>query len=148
MSRIAGRRGRLYAGIASGGTAVAIGVATGCPVIWSMSVSICSTIDFTVAFLDVTSLGDTNHVYVAGLPDASGAFTGFYDNVGTAQLYTAARDGLARNMYLYSDNTQLTDYWYGTALFDFGAKGGVNTAVECQGKWRAASAFYNPLRGA
>ena len=60
------------------------------------------TINFTVAKVDVTALGDSNLVWVAGLPDASGDFTGFYDTA-TSQTYTAiAVDGLPRNFYLYS----------------------------------------------
>ena len=58
------------------------------------------TINFTVAKVDVTALGDTNLVWVAGLPDASGDFTGFFDTA-TSQTYTAAIDGLSRNFYLY-----------------------------------------------
>ena len=45
-------------------------------------------------------MGDQNLIRVAGLPDASGDFSGFYDTV-TAQTYTAATDGLPRNFYLY-----------------------------------------------
>ena len=39
---------------------------------------------------------------MAGLPDASGDFSGFWDDA-TAQTYSAAGDGLSRNMYLYPD---------------------------------------------
>ena len=57
------------------------------------------SINFTVAKVDVTAMLDTNLIYVSGLPDASGDFTGFYDT-STAQTYVSAVDGLPRNFYL------------------------------------------------
>ena len=128
MARVHGRRGRLYAGIASD-TAVAE------PITFLNKWDI----NWTVDKVDVTCLGDTNKVYVSGLPDASGSFGGFYDNA-TAQLYTASQDGLARRFYLYPDISD-GDYFYGTALFDFAASGGVTEGVAVSGSWAAASAI-------
>lgn len=126
MARKHGRNGRLYVAIASGGTPE--------PVTFLREWSI----DFSVDNIDVTSLGDTNKVYVAGLPDASGSFSGFFDSE-TAQLYTAASDGVARGFYLYPDTGDAT-YWSGTALFDFSVSGSVDGAVDVSGNWNAASA--------
>jgi hypothetical protein len=128
MARVHGRRGRLYAGIASDTAAAE-------PIVFLNSWSI----NFTVDKVDVTSFGDTNTTYVSGLPDASGDFGGFYDTA-TEQLYTASQDGLARKFYLYPDISD-GDYFYGTALFDFGAAGGVGDAVTISGSWSAASAI-------
>lgn len=127
MARVHGRRGRLYAGIASD-------TASAEPITFLNSWSI----DFTTDKVDVTSFGDTNKVYVSGLPDASGSFGGFYDNA-TAQLYTASQDGLARRFYLYPDTSD-GDYFYGTALFDFSINGAVADGVAVSGSWAAASA--------
>ena len=126
MARKHGRNGRLYAAIASGGTAQPIAFLSQ----WS--------IDFTVDNADVTALGDTNKVYVAGLPDSSGSFSGFFDSAGS-DMYTAATDGLARAFYLYPDTADAT-YWYGTALFDFSVSGAVDGAITVSGDWNAASA--------
>lgn len=126
MARIAGRQGRLYAGISSAGTAEPITFLNK----WSM--------DFETDKIEVTAFGDTGKVYVSGLPDAKGDFGGFYDNA-TAQLYTAATDGVARKFYLYPDNSLTTQYWFGTALFDFSINGDVGGAVEISGSWAAAS---------
>jgi len=41
---------------------------------------------------DVTCFGDTNKVYVPGLPDISGSFGGFW-NSSALELFTAAQDG-------------------------------------------------------
>jgi hypothetical protein len=88
MARIHGRSGRLYAGIASSGTAEPIAFLNS----WS--------VDFSSDDVEVTSFGDTSKVYVSGLPDVAGTFAGFYDDA-TAQMYTAAVDGVARKFYLY-----------------------------------------------
>jgi hypothetical protein len=101
------------------------------------------SINFTVAKVDVTAMGDPNLLYVAGLPDASGDFSGYYDTA-TAQTYVAATDGLPRNFYLYPSNlaAQLSptpQYFFGTILPDYAVTGGVTTAVSLKSTWNAAS---------
>lgn len=90
----------------------------------------------------MTAFEDTNKTYVSGKPDASGSFSGFWDNA-TAQTYTAATDGLARRMYLYPDATVGTagPYWFGTGFPDFSISGGVADSVTISGDWQAASAW-------
>ena len=129
MARIAGRNLRMYVGIASD-------TASAEPIAYISKFTITSeTDDF-----EVTAGGDTNKVYVSGLPDASGSFNGFYDDA-TAQTYTASSDGLARRFYLYPTTPSLTGpYWFGTGLFDFNAEGGVGEAVTVSGDFQAASA--------
>jgi hypothetical protein len=129
MARIHGRRGRLYAGIASDTAAAE-------PVTFLDKYSI----DFTVDKVDVTCFGESTKVYVAGIADASGSFSGFYDNA-TAQLFTAATDGLARKTYIYPDTSSSTTYFFGTALFDFNMSTGTAEASSVSGSWSAASAF-------
>jgi hypothetical protein len=89
---------------------------------------------------EVTALGDANKVYVAGLPDASGDFSGFYDDA-TVQTYTAATDGVARKMYIYPSILTASQYWYGTALPDFNVSSAVGGAAEITASWNAASAW-------
>ena len=129
MARIHGRRGRLYAGIASDTAAAE-------PVTFLDKYSI----DFTVDKVDVTCFGESTKVYVAGIADASGSFSGFYDSA-TAQLFTAATDGLARKTYIYPDTSSSGTYFFGTALFDFSMSTGVGEASTISGSWAAASAF-------
>jgi hypothetical protein len=85
---------------------------------------------------DVTAFTDANKVYVAGLPDASGEFSGFCDDA-TTQTYTAESDGLSRKFYLYPTSFG-TQYWYGTILPDFKAKAKVDGPVEISAKWNGA----------
>jgi len=126
MARIAGRSGRLYAGISSAGTAEPIAFLNN----WRLN--------FATDKLDVTAFGDTTKVYVSGLPDCQGTYGGFYDTA-TAQLYTAATDGIARKFYLYPDNATVGSYWFGTAIFDFNVESGVAGSVNITGALAAAS---------
>lgn len=128
MSRIHGRNGSVYMNLASGGTAE--------PVAFLNSWSISAQTDKA----DVTAFGDPNKVYVAGLPDSSGEFSGFYDD-GTVQTYTAAVDGVARKFYLYPSRLTNSQYWFGTILPDFSVNGAVGGAVEVSASWNAASAI-------
>lgn len=85
---------------------------------------------------EVTAFGDGSKVYVAGLADASGSFSGFWDSAGGLQ---AVADGLARKFYIYPTTTDTTKYWYGTATFDITVSTSVGGAVEVSGSWAAAT---------
>jgi hypothetical protein len=126
MPRISGRNGAIYVALTSGGSAAPLAFTKK----WMA--------DFKTARENVTAFQDTSNVYVAGLPDASGSFDGFYDDA-TAQTYTAAVDGLARRFYLYPTTSSTGTYFYGTAFFDFSVDVGVDSAVTVKGTWSAAS---------
>jgi len=126
MARIAGRNGRVYIAITSVGTAAPLPFQAS----WSLSAA--------VDKIDVTAMGDTNKVYVSGLPDASGEFSGFYDDA-TAQTYTAATDGLPRKFYLYPNLLLVTQYWFGEVLPDFSVNATVDGAVQVSASWNASS---------
>nr|MDT0658025.1 hypothetical protein [Micromonospora sp. DSM 115978] len=130
MSRLHGRKGRVYLGVASD-----TAEASPLPFIATWAVN------FTVERLDVTALEDPNRVYVAGLPDASGEFGGFFDDA-TAQTYTAATDGLARKFYLYPDRSVSTKYFFGTILPDMSITSGVAAATAISATWSAASGVF------
>lgn len=128
MARIAGRNGRLYAAIASGGSAEPIAFVNK------------FNVNFSVNDYDVTAFGDSGQVFVAGLPSCEGNYAGFYDTA-TAQLYTAATDGVARKFYFYWDTNDLTKYLFGTAIFDMNIEQGVDQSVNISGNFKAASPF-------
>lgn len=125
MARLAGRSGRLYVSITSGGTAEPITYLNQ----WS--------INFATDNIDVTAMGDTHKVYVSSLPDCSGSYAGFYDDA-TAQLFTSAIDNVARKFYLYPGSST-AQYWFGTALFDFSVSADVSGAASISGDFAAAS---------
>lgn len=133
--RIHGRNGVVYVGIASGAAASPVAYLN----TWS--------INFSVDIPEVTALGDSNKIYVSGLPDASGDFGGFFDDT-SQQLYTAARDGVARPFYLYPNAVQDPAlYWFGSVLPDFSVTGGVAAAVAIKSTWKAASAILKYAPG-
>ena len=127
----------VYVGIASGAAASPVAYMND----W--------TINFTVDQPEVTAFGDLNKIYVSGLPDASGEFSGFYDDA-SRQLYTAARDGVARNFYLYPNTVADPNmYWFGQILPDFAISGNIGAAISVKANWKASSAIlkYNPVDG-
>jgi hypothetical protein len=126
MARIAGRNAALYINLTSGGTAE--------PVAFLSKYSI----NFSADRYEVTAFGDVGKAYVAGLPDAQGDYTGWYDNA-TVQTYTSAVDGVARKCYLYPDRTNATQYWWGTAFFDMKIDIAVDGAIDLSGTFAAAS---------
>lgn len=134
MARRHGRNGQIYIGLTN--------AAAASPLPFQASWSINMNVDKQ----DVTAFGDGNKVYVAGLPDASGDFSGFMDDA-TSQTYIAAVDGLARNFYLYADVTNSPNvYWFGTVLPDFSADGAIAGPVNFKSTWNAASRIqrYTP----
>lgn len=131
MSRIHGRNGIVYLGVNPTDTASPMAYLSD----WS--------INFSVAKVDVTCMGDSNLIWVAGLPDASGDFSGFFDTA-TAQTYVAAQDGQPRNFYLYPSTIgQLGanpgQYFFGQILPDYSLAGGVSAAVTLKSTWNAAT---------
>jgi len=127
VARIHGRNGTLYVDIAGGGSASLVSFINA------------YTMPRATDIQEVTAFTDGNKTYVAGLPDSKGTYGGWFDTA-TAQLYTAASDGVARKFYLYVDATNPThNYWYGTAIFDTTIKGGVGEAVSISGNLAAAS---------
>ena len=137
MVRRHGRNGQVYVGVTSGAAAS--------PVTFQAAWSINMVTDK----VEVTAFGDGNKIYVAGLPDASGDFSGFMDDV-TSQTYIAATDGLARNFYLYPDAINDPNvYWFGTILPDFSVDGAIAGAVNAKATWNAASKVqrYTPFGG-
>lgn len=135
MSRIHGRNGVAYIAIDGAGGANPTAAPMAFLSEWS--------INFVVDKADVTAMTDTNKVYVAGLPDASGDFSGFYDT-STAQTYVAATDGQPRNFYLYPSTLAAqmgppAQYFFGTILPDYSLAGGVTAAVSLKSTWNAAT---------
>lgn len=128
MSRVAGRKGRIYMAQTNGGQAV--------PLInqskWS--------INFTTGKLDATAMGDATKQYVADVPDATGTFEGFFDDSADT-TYAAAIDGLPRRFYLYPTTDVPSVYFYGMILPDLTVNGGVGAVVGVSASWAAATSI-------
>lgn len=128
MARVHGRNGIAYVSATNGAAASPMSFLTD----WS--------VNFVTDKVDVTSMGDPNHIYVVGLPDASGDFSGWYDDA-TLQTYTAAVDGLSRNFYLYPNVNKPLNYFFGTIFPDYAAAGGVTAGVSIKATWVPASSI-------
>lgn len=126
MARYHGKKARVLLGTTAGGVAVTVAsMAT-----WSLSAK--------TDRAPTTSFGDTNKTTVAGLPEYTGDFSGFFDD-SDSTLFTAAALLAGVNCYLYPDFTNApTKYWYGTANVDYEINTDVNDAVKISASWSAA----------
>lgn len=131
MAKYAGRKGQVKIGATVGGAAVTVGLAD-----WNL--------DMTTEKFDVTSFGDSNKTYVQGLPDLTGAFSGFWDHADTT-LFDAAAAAGAVNMYLYPSTDAAGIYWYGTAFIDASISVPVGGPVAISGSFAAASTWGRKL---
>jgi hypothetical protein len=133
--RAAGKNARLYAAILSTGAAELIPYCQK----WS--------VDFTTDFVDLTVNGDSNRVYGSSAPQITGTYTGFLDTA-TAQLYTAAQDGLSRRWYLYGSTPSSSGaYWFGTAVFDWKTDADVGGPCKMDGHWWAQDFWSKDVAG-
>jgi hypothetical protein len=123
---MAGRFGRVYLGVTNGAAASPL------PFVASWS------LDASTPKIDVTSMGDTNVVNVAGLPSQSGSFGGFMDDT-IATTYQAALDGLDRAFYLYPNLNVATTYFFGRVFVDASFSSAVDGAVEMSSDWAAST---------
>jgi predicted secreted protein len=126
VAKIAGRNAAIYVSTTTSAAASPLTNQNS----WSMS--------FEVEKIDVTSFGNTTKEYVAGIADASGEFSGFYDDASN-QTLTAALDGLSRKLYLYPNSNTATQYFFGTIFPDMSINADVDGAVEVSASWSAAS---------
>jgi hypothetical protein len=105
------------------------------------------TVEFTRVVSDVTSVVDTQHVWTAAITGVTGSFTGFFDTA-TAQSYSAAVDGLPRNLFLYPDLTDTVRFFTGPVLPDYAVGGGATSAVSLAVSWTATGPFTRSGLGA
>lgn len=133
MARIPGRNGAVYIDQTSGATGSAS------PVSFISKWSLAANSDQ----FDVTALGDGSKVYVAGLPDAKGTVSGFFDDTastGSTSLFTVAQSALARKTYLYPKTpSSAGPYFWGTCFWSFSYDIDVGGAVAISGDFAAAT---------
>ena len=141
MSRFHGRNGVIYLGQAGWSPQTGQPPAAS-PIAFVTDWTVNKNTDKT----EVTAQGDGNKVYVAGLPDSSGDFNGWYDDA-TPQTYAASTDGLPRSFYLYESSLTVANYWFGVILPDMGIAGGVGAAVSFKSSWSAAGPVQRSRSG-
>lgn len=122
-----GKSGVIYMSTSASGTATTVGRLSK----WSL--------DQSTDTVEVTSFGDTNKVYVQGLKDLKGSFSGFWED--TTTLFTAADSTDGVKLYLYPSSNAPTKYWYGTAWLNASIDTDNNGAVTLNGNFVAASSW-------
>lgn len=102
-------------------------------------------VNFVLDQVDVTAMLDPTHIYVAGLPNCTGDFSGYFDTA-TAQTYVSSVDSLARNFYLYPSTlaAQMVtpQYFFGTINPDYSVSGAATAAVTIKSNWSAATPIF------
>jgi hypothetical protein len=89
-------------------------------------------------YVDVTTFGDTNKTYVAGLKDTTGTFNGLLDVSGDLMVNNTAIDNVP--LYLYADDgASPILIASGLALIDSSITASNADAVRVSGNFRAAA---------
>ena len=92
---------------------------------------------------DVSCFGDTNKVYVPGLKDLSGSFSGFWDSTNVV-LFDAADAVTPGKLKLMPNTSEATVFWDGLAYLDASIDCSL-AAPKVSGSFMAAGAWnLNP----
>lgn len=95
------------------------------------------TLDMSTDTVEVTSFGDTNKVYVQGLPDVSGNINGYVTDTED-KWFKAQRSTTAVRFYLYWSKQMTGKYAYGTGWFRCSMSNTITAANEISGSFVAA----------
>jgi hypothetical protein len=128
MSRYHGAKGVIYLSVTGSGNAI--------PTVslsqWSL--------DRATDKSDVTAFGDTNKVYVQGLPDIKGSIAGWFDSADDA-LFDGADSSDGVKLYLYPSSLAPTIYHYGPAWLDASIEVDSKGGVGVKGSFVAAGSW-------
>jgi hypothetical protein len=97
---------------------------------------------FATDYEEVTAFGDKNKVYIPGLPDISGTFSGFWNSAELA-MFQAVRATAPGTLKLVPNKNEATFYWKGGAYLDASIDASLN-APKVTGNFRAASSWEGP----
>lgn len=131
-TRLHGKGGAIYIGGAKGSGGIRVAIKAE----WNLNRS--------RDYVDATSFGDPNKVYLAGLPDVSGSFRGLLDTSGDLLLNASTSD--AQQLYLYASDGELpgsgtTLVAHGPALIDAQVTVSNTDAARMTGNFRASDAW-------
>jgi hypothetical protein len=96
------------------------------------------TLNLNRDFVDVTSFGDHNKVYLVGLKDISGTYTGNLDLSGDVGVNAADLDSIP--IYLYADDRDGSEFLvaYGPGFLDASITASNTDALKSSGNIRAS----------
>lgn len=133
MAKIHGRNGQIQIGAASPLTVI------GSLSAWNLS--------FARDKVDVTSFGDANKSYLAGLKDVSGGFEGFFDTLYIRAIFDEAESATGTIIRI-TPSTDYPDFYYtGPCWLDVSTTGAVGDAVKISGTISANGAWTIQLDG-
>lgn len=132
MARYHGRKGVIYLSTSGTGTATSVIALTS----WSL--------DRTADRVDVTAFGDSNKVYVQGLPDVSGEFSGWWDET-ESKIYQGSDSSDGVKIYLYPSSDAPSKYLYGPAWLSYSIEAAVDGAVKVSAQFAAKGAWGSTL---
>ena len=111
-------------------------------------------LDMSKDHVRVTAFGDSNHVYVDGLPDLKGSYGGWFDPVDGLDVFSVIFGTTKPYLELYPNEADVDIKWAGKGLIDgkisVDANGGVavsGTFVGA-GPWTFPTALPLAARGA
>lgn len=96
------------------------------------------TLDMATDRVEVTSFGDTNKQRVAGLPDFSGTFGGFWNSTTSPRIFDVVLAGTPAFLRLVPGSDEPTYYFEGLANLDGSLDVSATGAVTFSGNWDAA----------
>jgi hypothetical protein len=97
---------------------------------------------FKTDFEDVSCFGDTNRVYIPGLMDVGGDFSGFW-NAAELALFKAAMSPTPGTLQLSPNVTEAAFFWQGPAYMDADIDCSMN-APKITGTFKAAGPWTVP----
>lgn len=100
-------------------------------------------LDMSTDKVKVTAFGDTNQIYVQGLPDIKGTYAGWYDPVDGHAIFDAAFGTAKPALELYPTSLD-TKKFSGRAILDSHISVDANGGVAINGSFVAAGAWTLP----
>jgi hypothetical protein len=97
-------------------------------------------LDMSTDTVDVTAFGDKNKVFVQGLPNLSGTFSGFWDDTED-KIRQARKSATPVKLYLYQSRNAASKYHYGKAWIGAAQTAGVGDAVTQTVNFTAADSW-------
>jgi hypothetical protein len=97
--------------------------------------------------VDVTSFGDENKNFLAGLKNASGTFEGFFDTDYIRALFDAAESATGTEFRITMSTDQPNFYVTGPCWLSVSMSGAVNDAVKVTGTFSANGAWTYQIDG-
>ena len=100
------------------------------------------TLDQSVDYEEVTCFGDTNKVYVPGMPDASGTLEGFWNSAELA-IFDAATATTPGMLKLVPNRNEAGFFWTGKAYINASIDASLSVPT-VSGDWRAGGPWTGP----